>query len=100
MGENDNASWDDAKRNSNVEKHGYDLVHIAAIFDGRFVLSREDTRHDYGERRYNALSEYEKRVVNVTFTLRAERYHIISARAANKRERAFYHASQTRFSKT
>lgn len=61
-------SWDETKRDLNIAKHGYDLATLDDLFDGRFVLTREDLRKDYGEQRYNILVELKGRILNVTFT--------------------------------
>jgi uncharacterized DUF497 family protein len=87
-------TWDEAKRDANIDKHGYDFVGIAAVFDGRFTLTREDRRQDYGESRYNMLVEYQGAIVNVTFAPHAEGYRLISARPASRRERSAYHAAK------
>jgi uncharacterized DUF497 family protein len=65
------------------------------MFDGRFTLTRADDRHDYGEARFNMLAEFKDRIVNVTFTPRAGKYHLISVRDASRKERAVYHARYT-----
>jgi uncharacterized DUF497 family protein len=90
MGRDDICSWDDAKRASNLAKHGYDFPDIAEVFDGRFVVSRRDERFDYGELRYNMLASFCGRIVNVTFTPRAGRAHLISVRPASREERKVY----------
>ena len=46
--------WDLAKDAANQRKHGIGFRDAAEIFRG-FVLVVEDTRHDYGERRFAAL---------------------------------------------
>lgn len=43
--------WDDAKNRQNVHKHGYSFEDAAQVFAGVY-LELEDTRYDYGERRY------------------------------------------------
>ncbi len=90
MGRNGRCSWDDAKRKTNLAKHGYDFADLAEVFDGRFVVTRLDARFDYGEVRYNLLAEFHGRIVNVTFTPRGRRAHLISARPANRAERKVY----------
>lgn len=45
--------WDDAKRRSNLEEHGVDFLDAALIFENP-TIEAEDTRHDYGERRFRA----------------------------------------------
>lgn len=42
--------WNEAKRQSNLEKHGVDFIDAARVLaDAPLIL--EDTRHDYGEQR-------------------------------------------------
>ena len=84
-------SWDESKRNANLRKHGYDFADLAPAFDGRFCIVVEDRRWDYGEERFNMLVEFDRRTINITFTPRGERYHLISARPASRDERTIYH---------
>jgi uncharacterized protein (DUF4415 family) len=44
-------SWDEAKRLSNLRKHGIDFRDSPKIFRG-FTLTAEDDRESYGERRF------------------------------------------------
>ena len=91
MGQNSRCSWDDRKRALNLEHHGYDFADIEEVFDGRFVLKREDKRRDYGEVRFNALVRFKDRIINVTFNPRAGKAHLISVRPASREERRVYH---------
>ncbi|HEX8662879.1 MAG TPA: BrnT family toxin [Beijerinckiaceae bacterium] len=84
-------SWDEGKRNTNLRKHGYDFADLAPAFDGRLCIIVEDRRWDYGEERFNMLVEFDRQVINITFTPRGERYHLISARPASRDERTTYH---------
>jgi uncharacterized protein len=43
--------WDEAKRLSNIRKHGIDFAEITSIFDGEIIIN-EDTSSFYGEPRY------------------------------------------------
>jgi|SRR4051794_16524103 hypothetical protein len=90
MGQNGTCSWEDAKRESNLVKHGYDFADMAEVFDGRLVVTRQDIRFGYAELRYNMLAEFHERVVNVTFTPRAGKVHLISVRPASRDERKVY----------
>ncbi|MFL5138941.1 MAG: BrnT family toxin [Microvirga sp.] len=92
MGENERTSWNDAKREENIRKHLFDFVAVQEVFDGRFVLVRRDERQDYGEPRYNMLVRFRGVVVNVTFTPRGDKHHLISVRPASRKERRAYHA--------
>lgn len=94
MGQTELTSWDDAKREENIRKHLFDFVAVQEVFDGRFALVRADRRKDYGEPRFNMLVEHRGSVVNVTFTPRGNRYHLISVRPASRKERRAYHARQ------
>lgn len=94
MGKNDTCSWDDPKRETNITKHGFDFVSIHEVFDGRLTVTREDNRRDYGEKRYNMLTEFHGFIINVTFTPRAGRAHLISVRPANRAERKVYDAKR------
>ncbi len=91
MGGNARCSWDEGKRAANLRSHGYDFADLADVFDGRFVVTREDRRFDYGERRYNMLVEFDLRVINVTYTPRLGKAHLISARPASREERKVFH---------
>ena len=46
--------WDEAKRRVTVEKHGEDFADADRLDWSRAHIE-PDTRHDYGEPRYNAL---------------------------------------------
>jgi uncharacterized DUF497 family protein len=92
MGRDEKCSWDDNKQVLNIARHGYDFADLLEIFDGRFLLTRRDDRFAYGELRYNTLAELRGRIVNVTFTPRAGKVHLISVRRANRKERKVYHA--------
>ncbi len=81
--------WDEAKRRSNLEKHGIDFIDaVQVLADAPLIL--EDTRHDYGEQRCLALGEKNGLLFVVAFTLRDGAFRIISARRANARERRSY----------
>lgn len=82
--------WDEAKRRSNLAKHGVDFTDAAQVL----AAALEDTRRDYGEQRYLAFGEKNGLLFVVAFTLRDGAFRIISARRSNSRERRFYE-SQT-----
>ena len=96
MGGNGKSSWHDRKRDLNIADHGFDFADLEEIFDGRFALERPDTRFDYGEMRLNALVEFRGNVLNITFTPRSGKVHIISARTASRKERRTYHDQKAR----
>jgi uncharacterized DUF497 family protein len=82
--------WDEAKRLTNILKHGIDFVDAIGIFTGRFEET-EDLRRDYGERRTRTFGEFEGNVLHVVSTWRNDRRRIISARRARRNERRAYY---------
>lgn len=91
MRESVKCTWDDGKRSLNILNHGYDFADLDGVFDGRVLVTRQDTRKDYGEPRFNSLAELEGIVLNITFTPRAGKVHLICARPASREERKVYH---------
>jgi uncharacterized DUF497 family protein len=81
-------SWNEAKRESNLEKHRIDFEDAIAIFEEAVVVQRSD-RGD--EQRWVAVGQTEGHVLAVVYTLREGLYHIISARSASRNERRAYH---------
>ncbi len=82
-------TYDETKRKTNLEKHHIDFIGCDVIFDGA-TLTREDTRPDYGEVRFQTLGLLNGVVVFVVHTPRGETDHIISIRKAEKHEERIY----------
>jgi len=78
-------SFDPAKNARNIAIHGISLER-AADFDWHAAVNWQDTRRDYGERRYVGLGGIDSRVYVVVYTPREGKMHIISLRKANRRE--------------
>ena len=81
--------WDEAKRRSNIRKHGIDFIGIEGVFAGTTVTMLDD-RYDYGEPRFVTLGLLKGRVVVIAHTETAEVIRIISVRKATKNEEANY----------
>jgi len=82
-------TFDSAKRQINLAKHGVDLV-IAEIVLAGTVVTLEDSREAYGETRIQALGLYNGRVMQVVYTPRGDADHIISVRKAERHEATYY----------
>ena len=82
-------TWDERKRKLNLAKHGIDFHDAEVIFNGPLVTV-EDKREDYGERRYVALGFLAEVVVSLTYSERGDRIRIISIRKALKHETRFF----------
>lgn len=94
--QNDDFEWDDAKAVRNLLEHDVSFETARAAFADVFAIEREDTREVYGEIRYNLIGMVEGRLLHVTYTPRGERMRIISARAAEPRERRRYYEQNAR----
>jgi uncharacterized DUF497 family protein len=81
--------WDETKDAANRRKHGIAFREAAEIFRG-YVLVIEDTRLDYGERRFVALGEYDGELIRLVFTETDRNIRIISAWKANRNDRKNY----------
>ena len=81
--------WDEAKRRSNIQKHGIDFLGIDRFFVGRTVTIPDD-RFDYEEVRFITLGTLSGRVVVIAHTETPEVIRIISVRKATKNEQASY----------
>ena len=77
--------WDEAKRASNLLRHGVDFA-AAEGFDFEASLILIDDRRDYGEVRHVALGPIADRLHVMVFVIRGERLRIVSLRRANARE--------------
>ena len=82
-------SFDPAKNARNIAVHGISLAR-AVDFAWHTAVNIEDTRRDYGERRFKAYGLIGLRVYVLIHTPREGRVHVISLRRANKREVRLY----------
>ena len=87
-------TYDEAKSKRNELERGL-AFSLANEFDWSTALVVEDTRQDYGERRYQAIGMIGADLHVLVFTPRYGVPHVISLRRANQRERKRY-ATQTR----
>jgi len=82
-------SYDPAKSERNIALRGLSFE-LVSEFEWETSLIAEDIRHDYAEKRYQALGFIGLKLHMLVFTLRAELIHVISLRRANQRERKKY----------
>lgn len=82
-------SFDPLKSERNIATRGISFEQAAA-FQWDSALIVEDTRKDYGERRFQALGLIGVRLHVLVFTPRARKVHVISLRRANQREMKRY----------
>ena len=80
-----NITFDSAKDESNLHKHGVSLS-LATLIDWSDVWFEVDARHDYREVREIGYAVIDNRLYCVVYTQRDNTMHIISLRKANRRE--------------
>ena len=80
--------WDDAKRASNLVKHGVDFADVARFDFAGAVAEIEERR---GEVRYVATGYIDDRIHKLVYVMRGGSIRVISLRKANNRERSVYH---------
>ncbi len=82
--------WDEAKRRSNLVKHGIDFLDVRRLFDGRPVVTDRSSHPD--EDRYLTTGTIDGRFVTAIWTRRNNAIRIISARRARDAETRAYRA--------
>jgi uncharacterized DUF497 family protein len=83
-------TWDEAKRQANLSKHGLDFADAEKVFSGPLVLF-EDRRHDYGEQRMIAIGLLDSLLVLIVHVESDEEIRIISMRKAEYHEADLYY---------
>jgi uncharacterized DUF497 family protein len=82
--------WDEAKRLSNLRRHGIDFAELAEFFEGGLTFDLSDNRYEYNEERVVTLGFWKGRVLVVVHTGREDNIRLISARRASKNEEIKY----------
>ena len=84
-----NFSFDPAKSQANIQKHGIDLADIEGVFYDLNAITIED--QDHSEQRFVTLGvDGFGRLLVVCYTYRGETIRAISARKAEPHERKTY----------
>lgn len=82
--------WDEAKREANLRRHGFDFNDAEKVFEGE-TISLIDDRFDYGEVRYVSFGMLQDLVVAVVYTETDAAIRIISLRRATRNEEKEYY---------
>lgn len=85
--------WDETKSEVCFQSRGFDFAFAARAFFDPDRLVEADTRHSYGEARFQLMGKIEGRLFVVIYTPRNDVIRIISARKANLREVRHYEDS-------
>lgn len=84
---------DETKSEACFRERGFDFAYVVRTFFDPDRLVQADTRHSYGEERYQLLGKIEQRLFVAVYTPRHDTMRIISARKANRRELRHYENS-------
>ena len=87
----DKFEWDAEKAATNLRNHGVAFDQAIKVFRDPFAIERIDERENYGEERVNLLGMCDGVILHVTYTERADRIRIISARRAERHEQEDYY---------
>jgi hypothetical protein len=82
-------TYDEAKRQANLAKHGINLNDCGSVFDAP-MLTVEDASEAYSEQRLKSLCWLNGRVAVLVWTDRAPGPHLISCRYGDKHETLTY----------
>lgn len=85
--------WDEARNETCFQERRGDFAYAARAFFDLDRLVQADTRHSYGEDRYQLMGRIEQRLLVAVYTQRLGAVRIISARKANPREVKHYEDS-------
>ena len=86
-------TWDEAKRESNIEKHGFDFADAALVYENPDKVTLDTERR--GERRSQdvAFVALKGKILALAYIERDENVRCISFRRADKKERRLYEAA-------
>jgi uncharacterized DUF497 family protein len=88
--------WDEKKSRSNARKHRISFAEAVTVFDDPIALTLDDPDHSRGERRFVIIGYSNRgRMLVVCHCDRSDRIRLISARAADRRERRYYEQAET-----
>ncbi len=85
-----NFEWDPDKSQRCFMQRGFDFAYAARAFFDLNRIVNADTRHSYGEERYQLTGMIEQRLFVLVYTPRGDAMRLISARKANQREVKHY----------
>lgn len=89
--------WDEGNSTKNSIKHNVSIPEIEEGFFTKPLLFADDEAHSETEARWHLLTSARSgRVLLIVFTVRKYLIRVISARDANKKERAIYEKEKKR----
>lgn len=88
--------WDEGNQDKNWLKHGVSNGECEELFFNLPLIIADDTKHSELESRYYALGQTNAgRLLFLSFTIRADKVRVISARDMSRKERDIYGQANT-----
>lgn len=86
-------TWDEAKRESNLKKHGFDFVDAALVYENPTKLTLHMERKGESRKQDIALVRVTGEVLALAYVERYGLIRCISFRRADRKERRLYEAA-------
>jgi len=83
--------WDEGNERKSLEKHVVSKFESEEVFFNIPILLLDDKKHSEKESRFHALGKTDTgRLLHMTFTIRADKLQVISARDMHRKEKKVY----------
>jgi uncharacterized DUF497 family protein len=82
--------WDEAKREANLKKHGYDFADADMVYENPEKLTISTTRRGESRLQDVAIVEMHGVILTLVYVVRGYNIRIISFRKASRKERRDY----------
>lgn len=82
--------WDEAKREANLRKHGYDFADADAVYENPHKFTFLTVRKGESRAQDVALAEISGLILTLVYVIRGYNIRIISFRKASRKERRAY----------
>jgi hypothetical protein len=92
-----NFEWVEGNKHKSVLKHGITNIEAESVFCDSKLKIFFDTKHSHFENIYICIGKSGlKRIIVTAFTIRNEKYRIISSRIANKKLNLLYESTSVK----
>ena len=83
--------WDSGNERKSLDKHSVSKLEAEEVFFNVPILLLNDEKHSEKEPRFHALGKTDAaRLLHITFTIRANKLRVISARDMHRKEKKVY----------
>ena len=83
--------WDAGNERKSLDKHSVSKLEAEEVFFNVPILLLNDEKHSESEQRFHALGKTDTgRLLHITFTIRANKLRVISARDMHRKEKKVY----------